>query len=247
MGEIFERGFIFGSYANRKGTHRAVVRYEKYRGRYRYVLCCDIYRYFPAIDHEILKQDIRRRITCRRTLNLVDRIIDASNPQEPVNIHFPGDEVFTPLERRRGIPTGNLTSQFFANVYLDGLDHYCKEVLRAKGYVRYVDDFALLHDERAQLEQWQLAISRYLERRRLLLHPRKTFIAATNEDAVFLGFVLLSNGARHLPEENVRRFCRRLRRLRESRRNNRMTCAEVEQRVAAWIAHVEQAETSQSQ
>ena len=117
----------------------------------------------------------------------MDRIIDASNPQEPVNIHFPGDEVFAPLERRRGIPIGNLTSQFFANVYLDGLDHYCKEVLRAKGYVRYVDDFALFHDERAQLEQWRLAISRYLERRRLLLHPRKTFIAATNEDAVFIG------------------------------------------------------------
>ena len=245
LGEIFERGFIYDSYANRKGkgTHRAVVRYEKFRDRFRYVLRCDIYRYFPAIDHEILKQDIRRRITCPRTLNLVDRIIDASNPQEPVNIHFPGDEVFTPLERRRGIPIGNLTSQFFANVFLNGLDHYCKEVLRVKGYVRYVDDFALFHDERAQLERWQLAISRYLEGRRLLLHPRKTFIAATNEDAVFLGFVLLSNGARRLPEENVRRFRRRLRRLRESCRNDKITCAEVEQRVAAWIAHTEHADT----
>ncbi len=162
LGEIFERGFIFDSYANRKGkgTHRAIARYEKFRNRFRHVLRCDIYRYFPAIDHQILKQDIRRRISCKRTLSLVDCIIDASNPQEPVNIHFPGDDLFTPLERRRGIPIGNLTSQFFANVYLDGLDHYCKEVLCAKGYVQYVDDFALFHDDRAQLEQWHRAISR---------------------------------------------------------------------------------------
>ena len=100
LGGIFERGFIFDSYANRKGkgTHRAVARYEKFRDRFCYVLRYDIYRYFSAIDHEILKQDIRRRITCLRTLNLVDRIFDASNPQEPVNIHLLGDEVFTPLE-----------------------------------------------------------------------------------------------------------------------------------------------------
>ena len=85
------------------------------------MLRCDIYRYFPAIDYEILKQDIRRRVTCLRTLNLVDRIIDASNPQEPVNIYFPGDEVFTPLGRRRGISTGNLTSQFLQTYILTAL------------------------------------------------------------------------------------------------------------------------------
>ncbi len=108
---IFERGFIFDSYANRlgKGTHRAVARYEKFRDRYRHVLRCDIYRYFPAIDHEILKSDLRRRIACQRTLDLADRIIDGSNPQEPVNQLFPGDDLLTPLQRRRGLPIGNLT------------------------------------------------------------------------------------------------------------------------------------------
>jgi len=59
-----------------------------------------------------------------------------------------------PFERRRGLPIGNLSSQFFANLYLDGLDHFCKEVLRAKGYLRYVDDFALFHDDPGQLEDW---------------------------------------------------------------------------------------------
>ena len=135
---IFERGFIHDSYANRvgKGTHRAVARYEKFRDRSRYVLRCDIFRYFHTIDHEILKRDLRRRLACERTLDLADRIIDGSNPQEPVYQLFPGDDLLTPLERRRGLPIGNLTSQFFSNLYLDCMDHFAKEVLRAKGYVR---------------------------------------------------------------------------------------------------------------
>ncbi len=137
-GPIFERGFIFDSYANRigKGTHRAVARYEKHRDRFRYVLRCDIFRYFHAIDHEILKRDLRRRLACERTLELADRIVDGSNPQEPVYQLFPGDDLLTPVERRRGLPIGNLTSQFFSNLYLDCMDHFAKEVLRAKGYVR---------------------------------------------------------------------------------------------------------------
>ena len=111
---IFERGFIAHSYANRagKGTHRAVVRYERLRDRHRWVLRGDIFRYFPAIDHEVLKADLRRRIRCRRTLNVLDLIVDGSNPQEPVHIYYPGDDLFTPDERRRGLPIGNLTSQF---------------------------------------------------------------------------------------------------------------------------------------
>ena len=122
---LFERGFVFDSYANRrgKGTHRAVGRYERFRSRFAAVLRCDIFRYFPAIDHEILKADLRRRIRCQRTLRLVDAIIDGSNPQEPVDRYYPGDDLFTPFERRRGLPIGNLTSQPFANVYLDRLDH----------------------------------------------------------------------------------------------------------------------------
>ena len=195
---LFERGFVFDSYANRrcKGTHRAVARYERFRNRHRHVLRCDLYRYFPAIDHAILKADVRRRIRCAPTLALVDAVIDGSNPQEPVNRYYPGDDLFTPFERRRGLPIGNLTSQLFANVHLDGLDHYVKEVLRAPGYLRYVDDFALFHDDPAVLEEWRGRIAAYLARRRLSLHPRKTYVAATAEPAAFLGYVLLPDGRR---------------------------------------------------
>ncbi|MBM3557495.1 MAG: RNA-directed DNA polymerase [Alphaproteobacteria bacterium] len=241
---IFERGFIHDSYANRagKGTHTAVDRYEGYRDRHAHVLRADIYRYFPAIDHAILKADLRRRIACPRTLALIDAIIDGSNPQEPVNLHFPGDDLFAPYIRRRGLPIGNLTSQFFANVHLDGLDHFAKEVLRAP-YVRYVDDFALFHDDPAVLEEWRVRIGDWLAKRRLRLHPRKTFIAETREPAQFLGYVLLAEGLRRLPEDGVSRFRGRLRGLRDRWRAGNATEADIRARIGAWIAHAGHADT----
>ena len=242
---VFERGFVFDSYANRrgKGTHRAVARYERFGRRFANVLRCDIYRYFPAIDHAILKADIRRRIGCERTLDLVDAIIDGSNLQEPVYRYYPGDDLFTPFERRRGLPIGNLTSQLLANVHLDGLDHFVKEVLRAPGYVRYVDDFALFHDDPGVLEHWRGRIEAYLARRRLSLHPRKTHVVATIEPATFLGYVLLPDGRRRLPEANVRRFRNRLRSLRDRMRAGAMTREEAQPRVASWVAHARHANT----
>ncbi|MBL8424303.1 MAG: RNA-directed DNA polymerase [Candidatus Accumulibacter phosphatis] len=241
---LFERGFIDDSFANRvgKGTHRAVARYEQFRNRYRHVLRCDIYRYFPAIDHEILKRDLRRRIACAPTLRVIDAIIDASNPQEPVNRYFPGDDLFSPLARRRGLPIGNLTSQLFANIYLDGLDHYVKEVLRAP-YLRYVDDFALFDDDRQVLDDWRCTLGRYLEGRRLVLHPRKTVILPSGEPSAFLGLVVMSGNRRALPEENVRRFRNRLRSLRDRWRAGTVTQEEVEQRVGSWVAHAAHADT----
>ena len=142
------------------------------------------------------------------------------------------DGLFTPWERRRGLPIGNLTSQFFANVYLDGLDHFCKEVLRARGYLRYVDDFALFHDDQDVLEEWRRRIARYLEGRRLRLHPQKTLVMPSAEPATFLGFVLMPGGRRRLPEDNVRRFRNRLRGLRDRWRARRVARDEVQKRVA---------------
>ena len=241
---IFERGFIDDSYANRNGygTHRAVKRYEQYRDRYRHVLRADIYRYFPSIDHAILKADFRRRIECQQTLALMDAIVDGSNPQEPVELLFPGDDLFTPTLRRRGMPIGNLTSQWFANIYLDGLDHFIKEVLRAP-YVRYVDDFALFHDDPKVLAHWRERIAEYLIGRRLVVHPAKTFVTATKEDATFLGYVLQNNGVRRLPEPNVRRFRNRLRGLRDRWSADSVNADEVQQRVSSWIAYAEHAHT----
>lgn len=241
---IFERGFIHDSYANRigKGTHAGIARYERYRDRHAHVLRCDIHRYFPAIDHCILKRDLRRRIACADTLWMLDAVIDGSNPQEPVYRHYSGDDLLTPLERRRGLPIGNLTSQFFANVYLDPLDHFVTEVLRAP-YLRYVDDFALFADDPLQLEEWHDRIAGFLARRRLSLHPIKTCIARTSEPAEFLGYILAPGGRRRLPEDNIRRFRNRLRGLRDRWRRGAIDPAEVQARVGSWIAHAEHADT----
>ena len=241
---IFERGFIANSFANRagKGSHRAVGYYEKYRDRHAHVLRCDIYRYFPSIDHQILKTEFRRRIGCAPTLALLDAIVDGSNAQEPVHAYFPGDDLFTPYTRRRGLPIGNLTSQFFANLYLDALDHFATEVLRAP-YVRYVDDFALFAGDQATLEAWRLELDRFLRGRRLLLHPRKTTILPTCAPAPFLGFVLSPFAHRLLPEENVRRFRSRLRGLRDRWRAGTVETLEIKQCVGAWVAHAEHADS----
>jgi retron-type reverse transcriptase len=252
---IFERGLIANSFANRegKGTHKAIAVYERYRDRYRHVLRCDIYRYFPSIDHLILKRLFRRRVTCPQTLALMDLIVNGSNPQEPVNVHFPGDDLFTPYERRRGLPIGNLTSQFFANLYLDRFDHFVTEVLQAP-YLRYVDDYALFADDPEVLADWRRRIERHLEGRRLKLHPRKTQVLATSAPSTFLGFTLgggvpngaarqLGRGYRRLPDDNVARFRNRLRGLRDRWRAGTITHAEIEARVNAWIAHADHADT----
>ena len=241
---IFERGFIDDSYANRKGygTHRAVARYEHYRDRHAHVLRGDIFRYFPSIDHDILKRDLRRRIACAPTLALLDAVIDGSNPQEPVYQTFPGDDLFTPLQRRHGLPIGNLTSQFFANVYLDGLDHFVKEVLRAP-YVRYVDDMALFHDDPAELVVWRERIETWLIGHRLKLHPGKTRIVASAQAVPFLGYVLFSDGRRRLPVDNVDRFAGRLRTLRQRYQAGSVDLNEVRQRVGSWVAHAAHANT----
>jgi len=241
---LFERSFIANTFANRvgKGTHKAIRAYERYRDRHAHVLRADIFRYFPSIDHAILKAEFRRRIGCESTLWLMDAIVDGSNPQEPADLHFPGDDLFEPFRRRRGLPIGNLTSQFFANLYLNCFDHWVTEVLSAP-YVRYVDDFALFHDDPKVLEEWQERIDRYLEGRRLKLHPRKTAILPTAEPSQFLGFVLLPSGKRRLPEDNVARFRNRLRGLRDRWRAGTVTQAELDARIGAWIAHASHADT----
>jgi hypothetical protein len=111
----------------------------------------DVRRYFPSIDHELLKAKLRRRIKDQPVLNLLDRIIDGSPPGEAEPSYFHGDNLFTPGERRVSIPIGNLTSQFFANLYLDDLDHYIKQVLNVRAYLRYVDDMAVLDHDKARL------------------------------------------------------------------------------------------------
>jgi len=107
-----DRRFIFDSYACRvnKGVHRAVDRYQGWARRYPYVLKLDVARYFPSIDHALLKAKLADRIKDPRVLDLLGRIIDTSPPTDEPPLWFPGDDLLAPLERAHGIPIGNLTS-----------------------------------------------------------------------------------------------------------------------------------------
>jgi len=248
VGPIFEAGFIAHGFANRrdKGTHRAIEAYERYRDRHAFVLRCDVFRFFPAIDHAILKADFRRRITCAPTLALLDKVVDGSNPQEPVNLHFPGDDLFTPFERRRGLPIGNLTSQWFANIFLDPLDHFCSERLGAP-YLLYVDDFALFADSAEKLAEWRGQIAEFLGRRRLKLHSRKTVILATAEPATFLGYELHPGGGRRLPAEGVERARNRLRGIKDQLKADTITKDQARAQVQAWKAQADFAQAEHLQ
>jgi retron-type reverse transcriptase len=238
IGPTLESTFIDDTYANRKGkgTHRAIQRYQHYLRRYRYALKCDIRKFFPSIDHTILKSVLRRKIGCADTLWLIDTIIDHSNRQEEHVHYFPGDDLFTPFERRRGLPIGNLTSQFFANYYLGFLDHFVKESLRCKGYVRYVDDFVLFSDSKQQLWAWHDEIETCLVRLRLVLNPKRTALYPTCEDRCFLGQRIFRSH-RLLPSENVRAAKRRV------MAGATLGAEEFQQSLSGWVGHARQANT----
>ncbi|MCF8313431.1 MAG: RNA-directed DNA polymerase [Saprospiraceae bacterium] len=236
---IFEKTFIHDSYANRqgKGSHKAIERYQAFAKQNKYVLKCDIRKFFPSVDHEILKREIRRKICCKDTLWLVDLIIDNSNPQEEHDVWFPGDDFSEPSKRRGGLPIGNLTSQFWANVYLNGFDHYIKDELGVKGYVRYVDDFVLFSNDKQKLHQLKVLVKHFLATLRLIYHPDKTQVHSTVGGVPFLGFRVYPYH-RVAKKQHVKRYKRRLRKSMEERQLRQLQPDKLECRLNSWLGHV---------
>jgi retron-type reverse transcriptase len=195
IGPIWERKFIFDSYANRvgKGTHRALDRCTKFMRRYQYVLPCDVEQFFPAIDHVILRSILERTIADDRTMRLCAKIIDSGAgilADEYTPRYFPGDDLFA-ATRPRGLPIGNLTSQFWANVYLHELDQFVKHTLKCRAYLRYVDDFLLFADDKVTLHGWCDEIVSFLGSLRLTLHENCAQPRPVRQGLPFLGFVVI--------------------------------------------------------
>lgn len=241
---ILEKTLIHDTYANRVGfgSHRALKRFTQFCRSSQYILQCDIVKYFPSIDHQILKEQIRRKIKCSQTLWLIDLFIDNSNPQDPVLHHFAGDMLLTPLERRRGLPIGNLTSQMFANFYLSGFDHFVKEKLGFKKYLRYVDDFALCADDPDLLHSARLQIELYLAMLRLKIHPIKSQLAATHRGANFVGYRVLPHHIR-VRRQNLHQARKRLRR--QLRTGSNLQALQTS--IHSWFAHLSHANSYQLQ
>ena len=235
---IFEKHFSPYSFACRKGfgVHQALHVAREGARRFRYVLKLDVKKYFASIDHQILLAKLARTIKCRPTLELTAAVIAGSNPQEEAIRYFPGDDLFTPHERRRGLPLGNQTSQFFANVYLDGLDQFVTRRLRPGAYARYVDDLVLFSDSKSELHAMHRAVSEAVGADRLALHERKSRVYRCAEGLTFLGWRLFPSHTR-LARLNVTRFSRRMRRLQRDWSRGRVAWESIHQSVQAWIGH----------
>jgi len=195
---IFESVFIHDSYANRKnkGTFFALQRFEKFirivsknNTKSCFVLKADIRHYFQEVNHEILINVVKRKIKDERVLLLIKRILaanDMKRERDAGKIYYYLDEN---IKNIKGMPLGNLTSQFFANVYLNELDYFVKHKLKCKYYIRYVDDFVIIHSSKSQLEQWKIKINNFLkERLKLELHPEKSRIIFLSRGIDFVGY-----------------------------------------------------------
>jgi len=243
---LFERRFIYDSYANRvgKGTHRALDRCQQFARRFRYVLPCDVRQFFPSIDHAILREILGQVVVDPDVMWLVDRILESGVgvlSEEYEMVYFPGDDLFA-VGRSRGLPIGNLTSQFWANCYLDPFDHFVKRELRCRGYLRYVDDFLLFADDKRALWAWRGAVVDRLARLRLTIHEERAHPRPVAEGILFLGFVVYPTHRRLKRRKGIA-YRRRLKGLLRAYAAGEIPLERVDASVRGWINHVRYADT----
>jgi RNA-directed DNA polymerase len=177
---IFDKTFIHDSCANRigKGTLFALKRFNFFKRKVTFnlkkeafCLKADIKHYFQEVNQDILLHIIKRKIKDEKVIWLIEKILKNFNNKE------------------KGMPLGNLTSQFFANVYLNEIDYFIKYKLRVKYYIRYVDDFVILHESREQLKILKFEIKEFLKKElKLELHPDKSKIISLSRGIDFVGF-----------------------------------------------------------
>ncbi|MBI2475322.1 group II intron reverse transcriptase domain-containing protein [Candidatus Uhrbacteria bacterium] len=188
---FFANNFIFDSFScqNNKGLHRVIKRFEKFSRKISrnstrtcWILKCDIRKFFASIDHYILTNILRGRILDSRLFNLLEQVIRSFE-----------------ICHNKGIPLGNLTSQLFANIYMNEFDQFVKHNLHIKYYIRYADDFVLMSNNRFELLDCLPKITTFLSRQLdLSLHPNKIFIKTLASGVDFLGWV-------HFPYHRVLR------------------------------------------
>lgn len=206
----FNKKFIHDSYSCRlnKGTHKAINRFTEFHRRVSrnntrtcWVLKCDIKKFFANIDHQILKQILSKTVFDRNALWLLSQVID-SFPMSRLNLDM------------KGLPLGNLTSQLLVNVYMNEFDQYVKRELKAKYYIRYADDFIVLHEDKKYLERVLQYTEVFLkEKLKLELHPNKIHIQTIASGVDFLGWV-------HFPKHRVPRTSTKRRMLKNINRRN---------------------------
>jgi RNA-directed DNA polymerase len=237
----FEKLFIADSYANRvgKGTHRAIDRCQQFARKYQYVLQCDVAQFFPSIDHQVLRQTLKNMLPDESAVWLIDRILASGQgvlAEEYDMVYFPNDDLLS-INRVRGLPIGNLTSQLWANCYLNPFDHFVRRELGCRAYVRYVDDFLLFSDDKKELMQWRDAIVNRLQRLRLTLHRGSAHPRPVHEGIPFLGFVVFPD-YRRVKQRKGFAYRRTLRHLMDTAGRD-----VIKSSAQGWVNHVRYADT----
>ena len=191
---IFEKSFIYHSYATRKnkGTHKAVYQAQNYLRQNTWYLKCDIQKYFDNVNHNILLGQLGQKIKDREMINLIRKILKNAGGQ-------------------KGLPIGNLTSQFFANVYLNAFDHFVKEKLSQKYYIRYMDDFVVFSEHKTELIGLLGQFKDYLHGLHLLIKPKSTLINSKHHGLPFLGTRIFP-GLVRIKRENLKRSTQKIKR-----------------------------------
>ncbi len=236
---MFDKKFIYDNYANKikKGTLKAVERFDNFKkkisknySRNSYILKTDVKHYFETIDHEILISLIKRTIKDSKVMWLIETIL--AN-------HSEGGGATAKI----GMPLGNLTSQFFANVYLNELDQFVKHEINIEYYIRYVDDFVILHDSKNILEQYQIKINEFIKAKlNLELHPDKTKIIKLSTGVNFLGFRIFPE-FRLIRKKNLKKFDRRFNKLKKQYEEGAVDREKVIEIFEGWIAYISHADT----
>ena len=187
-----------------------------------YAIKADIHHYFQSIDHAVLKTEIRKVIKDAGVLALLDRIID-HNGNMPDGV---------------GIPVGNLTSQLFANIYLDALDQFIKHELGVEAYIRYMDDFVILSPDKEQLRNWLARIEHFLrEELKLEFNPKTTILAAKNG----IDFVGYKHRATHrkVRKDSIKRIKRTIKKC----ESGKITKEQLQKSIQSWTGHAGHADS----
>ncbi|MDP3997304.1 MAG: reverse transcriptase/maturase family protein [bacterium] len=225
---IFDPRFIYHSFACRtdKGTHLALKNCQQYVRLNSHVFQGDIVQYFASIHHRILLEILAKKIKDPRVMNLATLIVRSWHPKTG-----------------RGVPIGNLTSQFFANLYLNELDYFIKFHLRQKHYLRYMDDFLLFGQNKHELQWCREVINVFLrEKLALDLHPRKSLVYSRAVGVPFLGFRTFDRYRRVKPE-NIKRFLKRIKKLKQQYQQNKIEFKALPEAVRRWINHARYGDT----
>ncbi len=235
-----DKTFISNSFANRrgKGTHRAIDCFQHNARRYRYVLRADIQQHFASIDHEILLSLLARQLRDGSTMPLINAIVASGDgkPHEKYKMQwFDGDDLLSAC-RPKGLPIGNLTSQFWSNCYMNPFDHFVKRELRCRGYLRYVDDFALFSNSKQQLWEWKRQIVERLAQMRLMLHDHSCQVCPTRCGSPWLGMVIYPE-RRTLKARKSRHATRKLTARYRAWRAGEISYDELNASINGWVAH----------